>query len=108
MRTDLFAFVVHFSLIRDIGAVDDLHQSGFARAVLAADDVNLARPYLKIDSVQRLYAGKHLNDVFHLQDKLCVTHRLVTSFFPVVYCSIFIELKTKHPDPDVLFCNKIG
>ena len=46
---------------------EDLHQRGLARAVLAEQDVDLARRDLEVDAVERHHAGEGLADPAHAQ-----------------------------------------
>ena len=54
-----------------IDAAEDVHQRGFARAVLAHQCVNLTFLHLEVDVVQGLYAREGLGDVLHFQQYLC-------------------------------------
>ena len=62
--------VDHVAFIGTVGvdAAEDVHQRGFARAVLAAQGVDLALGHLDIHVVQRLHAGEYFGDVLHFED----------------------------------------
>jgi hypothetical protein len=51
------------------GTAEDLHQGGFAGAVLAQKCVHFARPYIQRGVSQRLDAGVLLADAAHLQQR---------------------------------------
>ena len=60
-----------------VDAGQDVHQRGFARAVLAHQRLDLASLYLKRDVIQRLYTRKFFGDASHLQD--IILHLLISS-----------------------------
>src|SRR5436190_1243790 len=51
-----------------IGPAQNLHERGFARAVLAEKDMNLAASQIEVNVVQSHDAGERLPDVTHLQN----------------------------------------
>ncbi len=67
---DLHGLAVDLDLgagIGDVGAGEDLHQRGFAGAVLTHQRMDLAGVDGKLDVAQRLHAGEGLGDVLHAQ-----------------------------------------
>ena len=58
----------HVAAVAGVDAAQDLHQRGFARAVLAQKRHDLAASQLEIHMVQRLHAGKRLADIVHGYD----------------------------------------
>ena len=56
------AFEKHLALVVRVDAAEDLHQGGFAGAVLADQRVDFARLHGKRDVAQRLHTGKALAD----------------------------------------------
>ena len=55
------------AFVRQIEAVENLHQGGFARAVLAEQRVNLAGADVKGDVIAGEHPGKAFDDPGHLQ-----------------------------------------
>ncbi len=51
-------------------AADDIHQRAFPGAVLAADDMHLARADVEIDARQRLLATKRFRHVAQSQERV--------------------------------------
>ena len=66
---DLHQLAVQPDLARvpGLGAAQDLHERRLAGAVLAQQDVHLARAHLQVHPVQRDHAGEALADALHLQ-----------------------------------------
>ncbi len=63
------------ALIRRDEAVENVHQRGFARAVLAEERVDLALAEVEIDRVVRERAGgEAFGDAAHLEDRRFVAH----------------------------------
>jgi len=55
-----------FALVRVVETVEDLHQRAFARAVLAQQGMDLARPDVEADAIVGQDAGEALDDIAHL------------------------------------------
>ena len=55
---------------KGIDAAENVHQRGFARAVLAADGVDLAFFDFDVHLVQRFHAGEDLGDVLHFEKRV--------------------------------------
>ena len=63
--------------VRLVGARQDLHQGGFAGAILAHQRVHFAGGDAQGDVGQRFDAGKRLRDVAHLEDRVVRTQACV-------------------------------
>ena len=57
-------------LVPGIDAAQDLHQGRLAGAVLAEQHMDLARPHVEVDPIQRVDAGKPLRDAAHREREL--------------------------------------
>ena len=60
------------SAVLAVDAKETLHERGFPRAVFAHEGVHGSLFHRQGDAVQRLYAGKRLGDVRHLQEDLLI------------------------------------
>ena len=63
-----------------MNAGQDLHQSGFSRAILADKAVDLPATNGEIHILKCLDAGKGLGDIFHLEKNF--THNNTSGLFP--------------------------
>ena len=71
VQQDLAA--VAAGLLNDGHSEQNVHQRGFACAVLAEQRVNLARPDVQVHALEHGVSGILLADVFHLQG-VCFVH----------------------------------
>ncbi|KAF5038818.1 hypothetical protein DSECCO2_550380 [anaerobic digester metagenome] len=58
----------HFSRITGVNAAEYFHQGGFSSPVFAQQSHNFTRLQLKIDMIQRIYAGKAFANPLHGDD----------------------------------------
>ena len=74
-EVDRLALEDHLAAIARIDACQDLHQGGFAGAVLADQHVDLAPAHVEVHVGERQHAGEALGDPAHLQEERLVLVR---------------------------------
>ena len=68
LNLDVLAVDDDAALVFAVGAAEDLHQRGLARAVLAEQHVHFAAVQREIDAVERDDARKCFPDAVHFED----------------------------------------